>query len=148
MVYYCYILNNNTEKYNNRTYVGSTNNPKRRIRQHNREISGGAKSTKYCNEWMYCVLLSGFPDKINMLQCEWTIKHKKYYGKEGRIKSLCKTLNQEKWTKNSTIMNKDIKLELTILEKYKNIIEKELNENNNIIINYVDNINLLNDIIA
>lgn len=40
---YCvYLLTHETK---NRTYVGITNNLKRRIRQHNGEIKGGARST-------------------------------------------------------------------------------------------------------
>jgi len=43
-MYYIVYLLVNTE--NNRTYVGSTNNFIRRIRQHNGELVGGAKYTK------------------------------------------------------------------------------------------------------
>ena len=39
--YVCYIL-----KSGNRTYNGSTNNMRRRLRQHNGEIKGGAKYTR------------------------------------------------------------------------------------------------------
>lgn len=43
--YYVYLLKH--EKLN-RTYVGITNNLKRRLRQHNGEIKGGARSTTAC----------------------------------------------------------------------------------------------------
>ena len=41
----CYILGSKNEKYPNHTYVGMTNDLKKRIRQHNKEIKGGAKCT-------------------------------------------------------------------------------------------------------
>ena len=51
MDYIIYLLINEKD---NCTYVGITNNPERRIRQHNCEISGGAKYTtmKKCI-WSY-----------------------------------------------------------------------------------------------
>ncbi len=42
MDYIVYILQNNAH---NKTYVGMTNNPIRRLRQHNGELKGGAKYT-------------------------------------------------------------------------------------------------------
>jgi putative endonuclease len=51
--YIVYLLINSS---NNCTYVGSTNNPTRRIRQHNGELVGGAKYTssmKKEGEWVY-----------------------------------------------------------------------------------------------
>lgn len=71
--YYCYILKNGD---NNRTYNGFTTNPRRRIRQHNGEIKGGAKYTeKFGSNWEYYFIMTGFPDSINALQCEWKIRH-------------------------------------------------------------------------
>ena len=51
--YLVYLLKNTI---NNCTYVGCTNNPKRRIRQHNGELVGGAKYTKSKKQegqWIY-----------------------------------------------------------------------------------------------
>lgn len=131
--YYCYILKNNYEPDINRTYNGLTNNLNRRIRQHNQEIKGGARYTKrYGNkQWQIYVVISGFPDKINALQCEWRIKYpdnrcKRSRGKfrtpEGRIKGLIKVLQSEKWTSNSTIVNRDIDIIVQIIPEYYDII--------------------------
>jgi len=51
--YIIYLLYNTNSNY---TYVGITNNPNRRIRQHNGELVGGAKYTKLKKgegEWKY-----------------------------------------------------------------------------------------------
>jgi predicted GIY-YIG superfamily endonuclease len=51
--YVVYLLINTS---NNKTYVGCTNNTNRRIRQHNRELVGGAKYTKLnkdIGEWLF-----------------------------------------------------------------------------------------------
>ena len=51
--YLVYLLVNSS---NNCTYIGCTNNPQRRIRQHNGELVGGAKYTKNKKNdgiWLY-----------------------------------------------------------------------------------------------
>ena len=71
--HYCYILRNSYEPDKNRTYNGYTVNPSKRIRQHNQEIKGGAIYTKSWGNksWEIYVLITGFPDHHNALQCEW-----------------------------------------------------------------------------
>ena len=81
-MFYVYILVNNSDNYKNHSYIGFTNNPIRRLRQHNKEIKGGAKATtNKDSEWEFAVLITGFSDKINALSCEWKLKHpvKNYY---------------------------------------------------------------------
>jgi structure-specific endonuclease subunit SLX1 len=57
-----------------KTYVGATIDPDRRLRQHNGEISGGAKATKG-RAWRRVFLVSGFEDERACLQFEWRWKY-------------------------------------------------------------------------
>jgi predicted GIY-YIG superfamily endonuclease len=59
MDYIIYLLTNSE---NNCTYIGITNNPERRLRQHNGEIKGGAKYTsikKGNGKWDYYGFILG-----------------------------------------------------------------------------------------
>ena len=132
--HYCYILTTDYEDHTNYTYNGYTNNPERRLRQHNGEIKGGAKYTKMYgkSQWKYLVLIEGYPNMENALQCEWRIKHpegkkrsRKWTGPKGRLLSLNEILKLEKWTSKSVINNSDIKLKINILEEYKDIINTD-----------------------
>jgi predicted GIY-YIG superfamily endonuclease len=119
----------------NKTYVGSTNDLKRRIRQHNGEIKGGAKYTtnSKCNEWKYLYYITGFPDHQNALQAEWKLKNlqkkQKKRGVEGRLKSLIEFSKLDFWTSNSIYKNSEFQFEVYINENYKEIINEKLNEN-------------------
>ena len=131
MSWYCYIIKSTDPNNINKSYNGSTNNPIRRLRQHNGEITGGAYRTKIGRPWIYYALLKGLPNHINTLQCEYAIRYPlskkkklpKYKGICGRIVGLNDTLKLDKWTKNSNIYNKDIKLELWVLKEYINLID-------------------------
>jgi structure-specific endonuclease subunit SLX1 len=63
---------------NGSTYVGSTINLERRLRQHNKEIKGGAQATQIkVNQgeiWKRAMHISGFPDWKSALQFEWRWK--------------------------------------------------------------------------
>lgn len=62
--YIIYLLYN-TEQ--NNTYIGITNNPDRRIRQHNGELSGGARYTtakKGNGNWLYYGWITGIDNII------------------------------------------------------------------------------------
>lgn len=89
---FCYILSNTMRTH---TYVGYTNNPCRRIRQHNGELAGGAKyTTRYGRKvgqdgqpyggWEFAALISNpsplFDNKI-ALSLEWHMKPHKNYNK-------------------------------------------------------------------
>ena len=70
-MFFCYILSSLNEKYFNSTYIGFTDNPLHRIRQHNGEIKGGAKFTKRRRPWQLILVVSNFPNKIAALKFEW-----------------------------------------------------------------------------
>ncbi len=62
--YYIYLLYNTA---NNKTYIGITNNRERRIRQHNGDLSGGArytKNNKENGEWNYFGFIEGDGDCV------------------------------------------------------------------------------------
>jgi len=149
-MWYCYILRNKLEQFKHNTYNGSTNNPVRRLRQHNEEIKGGAKATHgKGGAWEICAMLSGFPDHINALSCEWRMKcpsgkpgkrEKKYQGVKGRISSLNEILPLERWTGKCIIDNKDYKLKLHIVNEVVEYIDRE-NIPENIEVEIIDEIN-------
>ena len=60
------------------TYVGATVDLERRLRQHNKEIKGGAHATgnkvAQGNTWIRAAHISGFPDWQAALQFEWRFK--------------------------------------------------------------------------
>ena len=58
-----------------RTYIGCTTDPKRRLRQHNREIAGGARSTlKGTGHWFLHAVLSGFESRSEAMRWEKILK--------------------------------------------------------------------------
>lgn len=95
-----------------RTYNGYTVNLQRRLRQHNREICGGAKYTTSKVSPMNCwkVLLTitspRLLDKNVALSLEWSIKYptnkrprpRQYSTPKGRIESLPHVFNNPKFT--------------------------------------------------
>ena len=101
--YYCYILQ--SIEHPTRTYVGFTTNPTRRIRQHNREIVGGAKRTFKHYPWTIICLITGFHDKRSALQFEWANQHHKprRYSIKGRIQTLEEILWKERWTSTAPL---------------------------------------------
>jgi predicted GIY-YIG superfamily endonuclease len=64
---------------NGNTYVGATVDLERRLRQHNKEIKGGAHATgvkvAQGEVWTRAAHVSGFPDWQSALQFEWRWKH-------------------------------------------------------------------------
>ena len=93
---------------NGNSYVGATVDLDRRLRQHNKEIKGGAHATGVKvakgETWTRAAHVSGFPDWQAALQFEWRWKHlsRKYPAKmnplERRITALKELLALERPT--------------------------------------------------
>ena len=69
--------------HHNKTYLGITNNIKRRIRQHNGEIKGGAKYTTNnlgCGKWSYYLIIP-YLTKSVALSIERIVKNRRRKGK-------------------------------------------------------------------
>jgi len=128
-MYLVYIL-----KSDNKSYVGMTNDFFRRIRQHNKEIKGGAKYTSKSNNWYPICIIDGFKDKKSACQCEWRLKQgaKKYKnlrGAIGRINYLSEFLShkplsgEQKWTQKSELL-KEQNLSFYIDEEFISVFDK------------------------
>lgn len=110
-MHYCYIIYSN-----NRTYNGYTNNLQRRLRQHNGELVGGAKSTRNKGPWSYLLILTcddwTYNDALSM---EWHIRYptnrkprpKQYNGIEGRVNSIIPAINNVKLNKYKLYIHTD-----------------------------------------
>ena len=98
----CYIIENKGY-----TYVGVSNNVKKRLRAHNCEIKGGAKYTTGKGPgWKHICVIHGFPTKIESMQFEWALKHvppRNAGGIKNRIKKLQILLHKENWTSKSPL---------------------------------------------
>lgn len=84
MSYYLYLLYHQNK---NRTYLGISNNLKRRWRQHNGEIKGGAKSTTALlgyGKWIP-VCISPMMDKRTALSYERKIKNMRKRAKGNHV---------------------------------------------------------------
>jgi structure-specific endonuclease subunit SLX1 len=86
--WYCYLLISTTGN----TYIGATVDPDRRLRQHNKELVGGARRTGQAvasgERWDRVCKVSGFPDNHAALQFEWRWKRlscKKVYARKTPI---------------------------------------------------------------
>ena len=98
MPYYVYWIQSGP-----RAYIGATVDLKRRLRQHNGEIAGGAARTRNRGPWHFQCVVSGFRTWQEALQYEWAAK---YYTRRARgIKARAELLEQlnrrEQWTSNS-----------------------------------------------
>lgn len=71
---YCYMLYTDEGQ----TYIGATVDPDRRLRQHNKEISGGARATgirvAQGQVWKRACYVTGIPEWRSALQIEWRWK--------------------------------------------------------------------------
>lgn len=105
--YICYIL---ISFDSSKSYVGSTNDMHRRIRQHNGEIKGGAKYTQMGRPWRIACIIEGFHTHQQALQFEWALKFQsrkvpktkpKLSAIQKRGKGLINLVGLERWTSSA-----------------------------------------------
>jgi predicted GIY-YIG superfamily endonuclease len=120
---------------NGNTYVGATVDLNRRLRQHNKEIKGGAHATgikvAQGETWTRAAYVSGFPDWQATLQFEWRWKHlsRKYpinmIPLERRFKALKELLSLERPTSKAIAYTEwttipEVHLETDVAKEYYN----------------------------
>lgn len=71
MKWWVYLLTSTTAK---QTYIGMTNNVKRRLRQHNGELAGGAKYTSRGGPWVLKTKYGPYPTRSIACKVEWRAK--------------------------------------------------------------------------
>jgi predicted GIY-YIG superfamily endonuclease len=112
----CYILLSASGR---RTYIGKTNNPHRRLRQHNGEIAGGAKATRTDRPWSHICLISGFKSEKEALRFEYMLKH--FKRSRNRFTSLNAVLQSDRLYDKLD----DPILFIYVKEKYYDLIEDQ-----------------------
>lgn len=114
MSFYVYFI----ESTNGSTYIGATVDLDKRIRQHNKEIKGGATATsiKVNNGemWSYVCYIENCPTWQSALQCEWRWKqlsrqiqktNPRQKPKERRLEALKKLLELDKPTSKAELFS-------------------------------------------
>lgn len=109
--YFVYILLND----NKHTYIGITNNLKKRLESHNKK--NGAKATKKSDSWKYYKVYGMFTRSM-ALRFEWYSKHefspitgkwrKTKSGIDNKIKNIEKLLKSDEWININEIKIPDI----------------------------------------
>jgi len=128
IMWFCYVLRNTEEKYKGLTYIGASNDPFQRLRRHNGELSGGAKSTKGKGKWEIYLLLAGFKNYSEAMTCEWRLKHPigknhriaKYSGIQGKVESLNHIVTLGTWGKKKNLL-KENNIKVFILDDVSNL---------------------------
>jgi predicted GIY-YIG superfamily endonuclease len=97
--YYCYWIVSGRCN-----YIGATVDPKKRLRQHNSILKGGARRTRG-KLWHFHCLISGFRTWREALCYEWSLKYHSRHcrGIESRQLALEKLMLKERWTSNSPL---------------------------------------------
>jgi predicted GIY-YIG superfamily endonuclease len=133
--WFCYILRNQYEPDIKKTYNGKTNDPVRRLKEHNQvgcRTKGARHTRRYGNStWEFIAILGYFPTEVEALRHEWRIKkpegknrNRRYFGPEGRIKGLNYALGLERFTSNCEKPLRDMDLTIWILREYAYLLEE------------------------
>lgn len=84
-----YVLQSAARGKAKQTYIGMTSHLGRRIRQHNGQLTGGAKYTSKNRPWRILMVLTGLPDRSEALRWEWAMKHRRARSAAGPTNKAC-----------------------------------------------------------
>ena len=148
-MFLCYLIANGES----RTYIGYTNDFKKRIRQHNGELSGGAKYTtahKGTTGWEPVALITGIEDKSTCLSLEWRMKKRRNSkgklkpssGIDARLKNIFEIIEEDKISNKSPAPSEIPLISIIINKKFEGKLEKLVDLNEFFINNSVSNLSL------
>lgn len=94
-----------------RTYIGATVDLRRRLRQHNCEITGGARRTSRISKtgmlWQIAIVVCGFSEWRDALRFEsaWrrACRRPRGFGVEWRTRALEALMRKERWSSTSPL---------------------------------------------
>ena len=105
MQYYCYLLQSTSHP--NYTYIGITKDTNKRLKQHNKQLKGGAKATRKFKDWNY-VLYVQLNNKSSALRFEWFWTHNQN--------------TKNKWIKTKSGLNNKLNRLNSIVKQFQDII--------------------------
>ena len=129
-LYLVYILVEPERRY---SYVGMTNNFPNRLRQHNHEISGGARYTRRSQRWFPICIIDGFKNKQEAMQCEWAVKYQNRKRRRGKKKQceqigdVFTLIERDYWTSRSPLISSQ-KLTLYVDNEFKHVCRGTVSE--------------------
>lgn len=87
-----------------RTYIGSTNNMKQRLHQHN-STKKGARRTHAARPWFIAAIIGPFWSRSLALSAEWHAQHVRFRKKGivSRVQAVLHKLSFSKWSQTSPL---------------------------------------------
>ncbi len=112
----CYILQSSVNT--RRTYVGMTNNMRRRIRQHNGALKGGARTTRAWRPWTLVGWIQGFSSRSHVHSFE----HRMHSRRLPQHMADPRTLQLAQGTEGDSVKRRLRRVNcLLLLDRYRNL---------------------------
>jgi len=78
--FHCYLLRSCDPRHPNKTYIGYTTNPYRRLRQHNGDLKNGAarRTRRSGRPWEFVAVTYGFPGEMALIDFDSCLFHSEF----------------------------------------------------------------------